>query len=57
MDIKIVELATQLTNKAMGADASAANWIGSEDKVSAFFKAIANTLETTYYQERPPSHR
>jgi hypothetical protein len=46
MDIRVLEMATNLTIKAMGAENSGANWIGSEDKISAFLKTMASTLST-----------
>jgi hypothetical protein len=55
MDIKIVELATQLTDKAMGGQASAGNWIGHEDKITKFLTTIATTLDELYM--RPNKRR
>jgi hypothetical protein len=52
MDMKILELATKLTDKAMGGDASATNWIGHEDQVIAFLTAASQTLDALY-TERP----
>jgi hypothetical protein len=55
MDIKVLELATKLTDKAMGADASATNWIGSEDKVLKFLESTAKLLNRLY-REAPADH-
>lgn len=57
MDYKTIEMAAKLTEKAMGAEASAANWIGTEDKVIKFLKATAIALDELYYVENPKSGR
>jgi hypothetical protein len=54
MDIRILELATKLTDKAMGADASNVNWINGEEKVTEFLKATAETLNKLYLNQDQP---
>lgn len=51
MDIKILELATQLTDKAMGAATASTHWVGSEDKVAKFLQTIAHTLDRLYNED------
>ncbi len=48
MDIKVLELATQLTDKAMGSPQAATSWINSPDKIQEFLKATAQTLNELY---------
>jgi hypothetical protein len=44
MDIRILDLATRITERAMGAPASAANWIGNEEAVVKFLQTTAHML-------------
>jgi hypothetical protein len=53
IDIKIIEFATRITEKAMGTESSAATWINAEDKVSQFLKTMVKTLDDLY-NEQPP---
>lgn len=54
MDIRILEMATRLTEKAMGGQTSG-NWIGSPKDVQEFLKATVRTLNDLYQQT--PSER
>ncbi len=56
MDIKVLELATQLTSKAMGPESAGtgnALWIGHEDKIAAFLQKIATKLDELYHSGKP----
>ena len=48
IDQRIIDLATQLTIKGMGADASVANWIGNADQVADFLRTMTHTLNELY---------
>jgi hypothetical protein len=45
MNERLVEMATQITIKAMGAEASAANWVGNPEDICKFFTQIAATIK------------
>lgn len=57
MDIRILELAVRLTDKAMGAPQASANWIGSEDKTVKFLNSTAEALNRLFMDDANPSHR
>jgi hypothetical protein len=59
MDLKTVELAAKLTEKAMGSDGGTATvtWIGKEDQVTKFLDATAHAIETLLYAPNPRSGR
>jgi hypothetical protein len=48
MDIRVLELATRITEKAMGTDSTLITWINDSDKVQEFLKATAETLDKLY---------
>ena len=57
MDVKLAELATALTVKAMRTEAAASTWIGNEEKVSKFLKTMYQTLDQIDGTSSPGSGR
>ena len=51
MDVKVVEFATKLTEKAMGTDATSIAWIGKEENVAKFLDAVATKLDELYMRQ------
>ncbi len=54
MERSILELATNLTIKAMGTDAASINWINGQKNVAAFLQTMTQTLEALAHNENPP---
>ncbi len=48
IDTRILELATRLTEKAMGTDSTSVVWIGKEDQVTKFLTTTVKTLNQLY---------
>jgi hypothetical protein len=48
IELKIIELATKLTEKAMGTDSAVTTWIGNEEEVAKFLKTTVKTLDDLY---------
>jgi hypothetical protein len=48
IDMKILELAASLTEKAMGTDTTIAVWIGKEDQIMKFLKTTVMTLDVLH---------
>jgi hypothetical protein len=57
IDPKIMELATRLTERAMGTTTSIDSWIGKEDQVAKFLTIAVKTLDDLYKETNHASQK